>query len=248
MHLTVTSVDYRPHGIAAVTVAEEATGGGDVMPGDSPGLDSPGLDSPTFDEGDESTVDAATLILADTAMLHRLTRGRTLTSAEWDAIREEGRTGLGVRHAMNLVARKPRSESEVRRALLAHAAAFETAEVEAALARLRAIGAIDDLRWASTYVSQPRARARGAMLLRRELSQRGVPASEAAEALDGRDEDAAALAAALKRATGLRSLEPEAARRRLYDFLRRRGFADPVARRAMSTALAEVFAEASTEG
>ncbi len=180
-------------------------------------------------------------------MLHRLTRGRTLTSAEWNAICEEGRHGLAVRHAMNLVARKPRSESEIRRALLAHDAAFEPSEVDAAMARLRDLGAVDDSRWAVSYVAQPRANGRGARLLRRELSQRGVQSADVSSALDGRDEAAAALAAALKRTRTLRGLDREAARRRLYDFLRRRGFDDSVARRAVETALAELFAEASSE-
>ena len=237
MHLTVTSVDYRPHGIAAVTVATDLSGvtaGGDVVP-------------TTLDTGDEATEVAPALILGDTAMLHRLTRGRTLTSVEWDAIREEGRRGLAVRHAMNLVARKPRSESEIRRALLAHAAAFDASEVDAAMARLRDLGAVDDSRWASSYVAQPRANGRGARLLRRELNQRGVDSADVSSALDGRDEGAAALAAALKRTRTLRGLDREAARRRLYDFLRRRGFDDAVARRALETALAELFAEASAE-
>ncbi len=236
MHLTVTSVDYRTHGIAAVTIAtdsSEAKGGGDFV-------------SPADADGETPEV-APTLILGDTAMLHRLTRGRTLTLLEWDAIREEGRVGLAVRHAMNLVARKPRSESEIRRALLTHAAAFEPSEVDAAMARLRDLGAVDDSRWASSYVAHPRADGRGARLLRRELGQRGVQDADATEALDGRDEGAAALAAALKRTRSLRGLDREAARRRLYDFLRRRGFDDSVARRAIETALAELLAEAPTE-
>lgn len=236
MHLTVTSVDYRTHGIAAVTVAtdsSEAMVGGDFVP--------------PADGDDETSEVAPTLILGDTAMLHRLTRGRTLTSAEWDAIREEGRVGLAVRHAMNLVARKPRSESEIRRTLLTHAAAFEPSEVDAAMARLRDLGAVDDSRWAASYVAQPRADGRGARLLRRELGQRGVQDADASDALDGRDEGAAALAAALKRTRSLRGLDREAARRRLYDFLRRRGFDDSVARRAMETALAELLAETPAE-
>lgn len=235
MHLTVTSVDYRPRGIAAVTVApdpSEAAAGGDSVSA----------------SGDvEETGATPTLILGDTAMLHRLTRGRSLSPAEWDAIREEGRHGLAVRHAMELVAHKPRSESEVRRALAAHAAAFDASEVDAAMARLRELGAVDDGRWASGYVAQPRANGRGARFLRRELSQRGVQAADVSSALDGRDEPAAALAAALKRSRALRGLDREGARRRLYDFLRRRGFDDSVAREATATALAELFAEVASE-
>ncbi|TAJ21766.1 MAG: regulatory protein RecX [Dehalococcoidia bacterium] len=236
MHLTVTSVDYRTHGIAAVTVATEpsvASDGGDVV-------------SAHLEDG-EGTEPEPTLILGDTAMLHRLTRGRTLTPAEWEAIREEGRTGLAVRHAMNMVARKPRSESEIKRVLVNHEAAFDASEVEAAMARLRDLGAVDDSRWASTYVAQPRAAGRGAKLLRRELGQRGVQSADVAAALDGRDEAAEALAAALKRVRSLRGLAPDAARRRLHDFLRRRGFDDSAARRAMDTALAELLAESPTE-
>lgn len=237
MHLTVTSVDYRPHGIAAVTVATD-------LPGVTVGGDA--VHAPLDADGEAIEI-APALILSDTAMLHRLTRGRTFTSAEWVAIREEGRHGLAVRHAMGLVARKPRSESEIRRALLAHVAAFEASEVDAAMARLRDLGAVDDSRWASSYVAQPRANGRGAQLLRRELGQRGMDSADVSSALDGRDEGAAALAAALKRARTLRGLDREGARRRMYDFLRRRGFDDSVARRAMETALAELFAEVSAE-
>ncbi|TAK79644.1 MAG: hypothetical protein EPO16_01615, partial [Dehalococcoidia bacterium] len=191
MHLTVTSVDYRPRGIAAVTVTpdpSEEAAGGDSVPAPS----------------DAEEAAAPALILADTALLHRLAPGRSLTPAEWLAIREEGRHGLAVRHSMDLVAHKPRSEAEVRRALAAHAAAFDVSEVDAAMARLRDLGAVDDGRWAAGYVAQPRANGRGARLLRRELSQRGVQAADVASALDGRDEGPAALAAALKRARALR--------------------------------------------
>ncbi len=240
MHLTVTSVDYRTHGIAAVTVVpdpSEATVGGDAASA---------LAAPV--EGVDEALEApSTLILADTAALHALRRGRTLTAAEWESIREEGRVGLAVRLAMNLVARKPRSEAEVRRALHAHSAAFTPGEVDAAVARLRDLGAVDDSRWASSYVAQPRAVGRGARLLRRELSQKGVQAADASTALEGRDEYAACLAAALKRTRTLRGLDRDAARRRLYDFLRRRGFDDSVARRAMETALAELLAESPAE-
>lgn len=74
-------------------------------------------------------------------------------------------------------------------------------------------------------------------MLRRELRAHGISDDDMADALEGHDDLEAALETARKRARALRSADETTKQRRIYDFLRRRGFADNVARRAAEAAL-----------
>src|SRR5690606_26030989 len=138
-----------------------------------------------------------------------------------------------------ILSRGPRTEAELTRALFRD---FEPDEVEHAVARLRELRYLDDAAWAERYAGSSRARERGRALLRAELRRRGVSAGAAEEALAGHDDFNAALQAGRRRMPGLARLAPEARRRRLYDFLRRRGFEDETARRVLDRLLDEVEA------
>ena len=132
---------------------------------------------------------------------------------------------LAVRRALELIARCPRAEFELRSAL---AEQFSAHDVDHAVRRLRALRYVDDAAWAAGYVGRPRAHERAAALLRRELLARGVPTDDADRALLGHDDRAAAERAAELRSPALRRVDPRRRRRRLRDHLRRRGFADSV--------------------
>jgi regulatory protein len=119
---------------------------------------------------------------------------------------------------------------------------FLPPDIDGALARLHELGYLDDRAWAARYVDTARAGGRGEAVLRRVLRSHGVSDEDIADALDSRDDGDAALAAARRRVRGLRALDDDRQQRRLYDFLRRRGFGDGVARRAMETAVAEARA------
>jgi regulatory protein len=218
----VTDVQIKRNGVAAVTVTLDSDGGGDGG-----------------GEGDP------VILPLETVVLHHLRAGTHLDAAEWTEARTEGRRLIAVRRALDLLARRQRTEHELRTAL---GRAFEPDEVEHAVERMRTLGYLDDAAWAKNYVSGPRANGRGRALLRRELSQRGVADRVAASAVEEHDERPAAFEAAAKRARSLRRVEEPKRSRRLYDFLRRRGFSDPVAREAIQRAIARLEEDTATVG
>ena len=145
-----------------------------------------------------------------------------------------------VRRAVTLLARRALTTSELRKRL---AKDFVGEDIERALETLGKSGYLNDAAVAASYVSNGRARERSTMLLRRELAQRGVDAETINVSLEEHDDRGAALAAATRRWRALRRLEPEVARRRLRDYLARRGFA----RTAIESALYAVSAADSED-
>ncbi len=141
-----------------------------------------------------------------------------------------------LQQALRLLSVRGYATGELRRRLLRQ---HEAEAVDAALASLEGTPFLDDAAWAAAYVGGHRGRERSSALLRRDLATRGVRGEDAAAALEGHDDAAAALAVARRRARSLMGLMPEVRERRLRDYLLRRGFSGPVAQRATSTALAE---------
>ncbi len=170
----------------------------------------------------------------ETVVLHHLREGVHLPPDRWSEVHSEGRRLLAIRKALELLSRKHRTERELATAL---ARSFLPDEVQHAVDRMRSLGYLDDHSWATNYVAGPRATGRGRALLKHELNQHGVADELAEAAVIQHDDRAAALQAATKRARSLRSVEEPKRTRRLYDFLRRRGFSDAVAREAMRAAL-----------
>ncbi len=126
-----------------------------------------------------------------------------------------------VRRALQLIARRRRTEHELREALSSD---FEAHEVEHAVTRMHELQYVDDATWAVDYVARDRSSRLSASVLRRELLSRGIGADLAAAALDGYDDLAAALRAAERRLPSLRRLSEERRVKRLTGHLQRRGF------------------------
>lgn len=158
---------------------------------------------------------------------HGLHEGTRLEADAWAAIRQSGGRRLAVRRALEVLARRPRTAAELKTALARHCSEDDA---EHAVARMHELGYLDDQAWARSYVSSKRSRQRGTALLRDELKQHGVPGDMAARVLEEHDDLEAALAAARRRLTALGRLDEQQLRRRLYDFLRRRGFDHGIAR------------------
>ena len=180
----------------------------------------------TLDGGDQPV-----LLPIDTAFLHHLRPGADIPAKEWTEIVAEGQRLLAVRRSLEALSRRHRTERELRTLL---ARSFDPPAVDHAVERVRTMGYLDDEAWAKRYVASARAAGRGSALLRRELG-RLVDDEAALPAVATHDDEAAARAAARKRAPSLRRLEEPLRSRRLYDFLRRRGFPDPVAPRCSPT-------------
>jgi regulatory protein len=133
---------------------------------------------------------------------------------------------------------RPQTESEIAAKLTARA--YEPDVCDAALARARELGAVDDAAFARAWVTdRGQGRGYGVPRLRQELARRGVPeivAEQALAVLAERDVVAVATELARERMRRLPdSLEPEAVARRLVGFLARRGYEHGLARRVALT-------------
>lgn len=139
--------------------------------------------------------------------------------------------------ALGLLAVRPRSRRELRDRLLR--AGFEVTEVEDELARLQAVGLLDDERFARELADHAaNVRRSGGTAIRAALFAKGVARETIDRTLeDLGDEEGRARHLAAMRAGRMRGLDPAAAFRRLVSLLIRRGYAGDVARRAAREAL-----------
>jgi regulatory protein len=125
--------------------------------------------------------------------------------------------------ALRFLAPRPRSEAEVRRRLTQHK--ILPALIDGVVERLRGAGLLDDQAFASYWVeNRATFRPRSQRVLRAELRQKGLPDEAVRAALAGADDEGAAYRLAAQRARRLSGLEYADFRRRLGDFLARRGF------------------------
>ena len=142
--------------------------------------------------------------------------------------------------ALRLLAVRSRSRAELQQRL--ERAGFEPEEVEVAIADLERVGLVDDERFAQELAEHHRRRGDGRRVGLAALRVKGVDRSLAERVVEeSQPEDEAERAAevASRRLPRLRGLEPEVRRRRLFDFLLRRGYDFEIARSAAERALAE---------
>jgi regulatory protein len=142
--------------------------------------------------------------------------------------------------ALRLLSVRSRSRSELRQRLLR--ADFEQEEVEAALADLEAVGLIDDEAFARELAESQRRKGMGRRAGVSALRVKGVDrelAERIADDVNPEDEAERAMDVAAKRLPRMHGLDPETRRRRLTDFLMRRGYDPAIARSACLRAMAE---------
>ena len=133
--------------------------------------------------------------------------------------------------ALRYVSFKPRTVAEVRRRV---GRDFDQHVVEQVLASLKRYGYLDDAEFATQWrSSRDRRKPRGAFLIRRELRTKGIAEDLIDDALVGLDETDAAFRAGERRSRSWLSGDPvpyETFRRRMWDYLQRRGFPAGVTR------------------
>ena len=118
---------------------------------------------------------------------------------------------------------RARSEKEIRQNLQKHEMPEDV--IEETLERLRTAGLANDNEFAQTWVENRNTfRPRSRRALAMELRQKGLDDETVHSALSGVDEDALAYEAAQKRLGRLKSLEWNDFRKKLSEFLARRGF------------------------
>jgi len=164
--------------------------------------------------------------LAAEAGLHR---GDVVTAERLEALRQADERQQARDVALRLLAYRPRSEEELRSRLARRGLPSEV--VQETMEHLRERGFVDDAAFARYWVeARQQSSLRGRRLLRRELLAKGVAKETAGEAVAAVADDEAARRAAGKKAHSLRNLDYPTFRRRLGQFLLRRGFPYETAR------------------
>jgi len=167
----------------------------------------------------------------------RLQVGQVLSGEDIARLRQRDTAERAAERALDLLSYRPRSEAEIRERLTERYDPETAGEV---LERLRRSGLVDDREFARYWVqNRLEHNPRGAVALRQELYQKGVDESAIEEALAEYDEEEAATRAAETARRKLRGLPPDVFRRRLTDYLLRRGFSYGVVRAVVQQALEE---------
>ncbi len=164
----------------------------------------------------------------DLAVREGLRKGLRLTVAEQERILEAEERFRARRAALDYIAHQARTEGEVRRKL--RTKGFAEGAVEEAVARMRELGYLDDAAYTRAYVRGRLAgRGHGPQRLRADLRRRGVAPKVIDEALDELVEPDDLRETALRHGRRrwlrlAREADPQRKRKKLADFLARRGY------------------------
>ena len=133
--------------------------------------------------------------------------------------------------ALRFLSYRPRSEAEVRTRLRR---TFAAPLVERVIENLKEQALVDDARFARQWrESRESLRPRSAWAIKRELMAKGVDTALADQATRDVDDGESAYQAALNPARKLGGADLPTFRRRVWGYLKRRGFSDSVSRRAI---------------
>jgi regulatory protein len=159
----------------------------------------------------------------DTALKGKLTVGRELTEDELSDLAKLDMFYRTQNAALNFLSYRPRSESEVKARLTRRG--FTAVEIDAVLVKLREQGLVDDTGFAGLWTENRREFSpRSRFLTRMELRRKGVANDVIEGAVENLDDSENAYRAGLARARRLSIADKNIFRKRLGDYLRRRGF------------------------
>ena len=158
-----------------------------------------------------------------------LKHGDVVTAERLEALRQADERQQTHEAALRLLAYRPRSEAELRSRLARRG--LPLAVVQETMERLREQGLLDDDAFARYWVdARQQSSPRGRRLLRRELLAKGIAVETARQAVAAVANEETAHRAAEKKARSLHDLDYATFRRRLGQFLLRRGFPYDTAR------------------
>jgi regulatory protein len=162
-------------------------------------------------------------ILAETALKEDLMVGQDLTASRLETLAGADRYQRCFNAALRYLGYRPRSEAEIRQRLRQHG--FDSDCTEKTLAKLKEQGLVDDTAFARFWLENreafsPRSRRLTKLELRRKGLKNDIIEQVAGE-INDRD---SAYRAALGRARRLPMSDYQAFRRRLGEYLGRRGF------------------------
>jgi regulatory protein len=172
-----------------------------------------------------------------------LRAGQQIDEARIDALEQAEARHRAMESATRLLAYRPRSVREMRDALRVRR--LPDAVVDEVMERLTALRLLDDRAFAENWTeSRLRNSPRSRRMVLAELAQKGVTGEAARASVSLIDDEEAAIQAGRKRLAALRNAEFGDFRRRLGDFLGRRGFSYEVCTRAVRRLWEEISAEA----
>lgn len=144
--------------------------------------------------------------------------------------------------AMLFLSYRARSETEIRRNLRRHE--IPEAIIDQTIERLRQDGLANDKEFANAWVENRNTfRPRSRRMMALELRQKGLDEEAIRSAMENVDDEASAYEAAQKRAARFKSLEWNEFRKKLSEFLARRGFSYSV----IAPVVTRVWNEAHTD-
>lgn len=152
-----------------------------------------------------------------------LQRGQELSNEKIAQMQAEDARERAFQQAMLFLSYRVRSEKEIRQNLLKHE--FPEEVIGQTLERLRESGLVNDNQFARAWVENRNTfRPRSRRALTMELRQKGLDDETVQAAVSNVDENALAYESANKRTGRLKGLEWNEFRRKLSEYLARRGF------------------------
>ncbi len=149
--------------------------------------------------------------------------GLELDEKKIEQLQAEDARERALQQAMLFLSYRARSESEIRKNLLKHE--IPESIIDLTLERLRQDGLANDNEFAQAWVeNRSTFRPRSRRMLAMELRQKGLDNESTQSALKNVDDAPLAYEAAKKRATRFKDLEWSEFRKKLSEFLARRGF------------------------
>lgn len=168
--------------------------------------------------------------------------GDVLTEEKINELKIKDESERALQQALLYLSYRARSEKEIRQNLLKHE--YSETIIEQTIERLRESKLANDNQFAKTWVENRNTfRPRSKRLLTMELRQKGLDEETVKTAVADVDENALAYESAKKRASRFKSLEWSEFRKKLSDFLARRGFPYSV----VSSVVTQVWNELHTE-
>lgn len=149
--------------------------------------------------------------------------GQELDEKKIEQLQAEDARERALQQALLFLSYRARSETEIRQNLRKHE--IPEIVIDQTLERLRQDGFANDDQFAKAWIENRNAfRPRSRRMLAMELRQKGLGDESVKSALESVDDEALAYEAAQKRAPRYKDLEWNDFRKKLSDFLARRGF------------------------
>jgi len=173
-------------------------------------------------------------IADELAVTNHLVVGRELSAGQIEELTQSNLFHKCMDAAVQFLSYRPRSESEVRQRLRRRG--FDREVAEQVILKLKERRLIDDAAFAEFWMNNRLSFSpRSARLINLELRRKGVAAQTASGVVQSLDDEHSAYEAGLKAAHRLSRLDYDDFHRRLYDYLRRRGFNHDRCKRAVES-------------